>query len=195
MKITIQDRIIIITGPSTTGKSTLAKQIKAMSPVPTVIISHDDILDKVNPKLSEEDKNEEFFTLFLKKISETLQDQDNALIVFDVPGINDDYIFTLINLIEEINQYSDDITILKTNVPLNIHTEFMKLRYKNDINAFVYFDDFTDYYNNMLEQRKTYEGPFGTLHTDFYNYDCTVIENPQDVTLSFNFPKKLKRTK
>ena len=39
MQIDIDSRIVIITGPSTTGKSTLANKILESSPVKAVVIS------------------------------------------------------------------------------------------------------------------------------------------------------------
>ena len=43
MQIDLETRIVIITGPSTTGKSTLARSIKESSKINTLVISHDDI--------------------------------------------------------------------------------------------------------------------------------------------------------
>ena len=48
MQIDLETRIVIITGPSTTGKSTLARSIKESSKINTLVISHDDIASIVN---------------------------------------------------------------------------------------------------------------------------------------------------
>ena len=53
MQIDIDSRIVIITGPSTTGKSTLANKILESSPVKAVVISHDAIANEINDKQSE----------------------------------------------------------------------------------------------------------------------------------------------
>lgn len=92
MQIDIDSRIVIITGPSTTGKSTLANKILESSPVKAVVISHDAIADEINDKQSEREKSEEFYIRLVNKVFAALRNSENKLIIFDVPGINANYI-------------------------------------------------------------------------------------------------------
>ena len=61
MQIDLETRIVIITGPSTTGKSTLARSIKESSKINTLVISHDDIASIVNQNNPEQLVKEEFY--------------------------------------------------------------------------------------------------------------------------------------
>lgn len=192
MQINIENRIIIITGPSTTGKTTLAKMIKESSPVQTTIVSHDAIASKIDAKLSEELRQEEFYVKMLTEISNALIHQENKLIIFDVPGIDRNYIFSLLDIIETVNHYNDEITLIKTNLPLKIHQELMQLRARRDPEVALYFDDFNDYFQNILGQRECFEGPFGSLHANYDVDNEYIIGNPKEITIKFSFPKQRK---
>ena len=80
MQIDIKNRIVIITGPSTSGKTTLAKKIKEMSPVKTVIIAHDDIAAMIDQNKTEDEKNDDFWAMLIEKIGESLEDSENYII-------------------------------------------------------------------------------------------------------------------
>ena len=68
MQIDLETRIVIITGPSTTGKSTLARSIKESSKINTLVISHDDIASIVNQNNPEQLVKEEFYEKLKKTI-------------------------------------------------------------------------------------------------------------------------------
>ena len=128
MQIDIDSRIVIITGPSTTGKSTLANKILESSPVKAVVISHDAIAGEINDKQSEREKSEELYIRLVNKVFAALRNSENKLIIFDVPGINANYIYSLLQIIEMANHYHDNITLIKINLPLETHLKLMKLR-------------------------------------------------------------------
>ena len=128
MQIDIASRIVIITGPSTTGKSTLANKILESSPVKAVVISHDAIADEINDKQSERQRSEELYIRLVNKVFAALRNSENKLIIFDVPGINANYIYSLLQIIEMANHYHDNITLIKINLPLETHLKLMKLR-------------------------------------------------------------------
>ena len=128
MQIDIDNRIVIITGPSTTGKSTLANKILESSPVKAVVISHDAIAGEINDKQSEREKSEELYIRLVNKVFAALRNSENKLIIFDVPGINANYIYSLLQIIEMANHYHDNITLIKINLPLETHLKLMKLR-------------------------------------------------------------------
>ena len=128
MQIDIDSRIVIITGPATTGKSTLANKILESSPVKAVVISHDAIADEINDKQSEREKSEELYIRLVNKVFAALRNSENKLIIFDVPGINANYIYSLLQIIEMANHYHDNITLIKINLPLETHLKLMKLR-------------------------------------------------------------------
>ena len=109
MQIDLETRIVIITGPSTTGKSTLARSIKESSKINTLVISHDDIASIVNQNNPEQLVKEEFYEKLKKTIGKALKDLENELIIFDVPGIKEDYMWALLDLLAKYDEYQDNI--------------------------------------------------------------------------------------
>ena len=87
MQIDIKNRIVIITGPSTSGKTTLAKKIKEMSPVNTAIIANDDIAVMIDQTKTDAEKNDDFWAMLIEKIGNSLENSENKLVVFDVLGV------------------------------------------------------------------------------------------------------------
>ena len=195
MQIDIKNRIVIITGPSTSGKTTLAKKIKEISPVNTAIIAHDDIAAMIDQNKTEDEKNEDFWAILIEKIGESLEDSENKLVVFDVLGIEDVYIYSLLQMIELVSSYYDDVTMIKMNLPVDKHLEFAKSRVDNDPNVKMYYRNLEEYWRAIMLQRAYYESSEGSLKSDFFVCSEYVISDPEDVQIKFDLVKKKEKQK
>lgn len=193
MQINLETRIVIITGPSTTGKSTLARSIKESSKINTLVISHDDIASIVNQNNPEQLVKEEFYEKLKKTIGKALKDLENELIIFDVPGIKEDYMWALLDLLAKYDEYQDNITIIKMDLPLKKHLKLMKKRMQSDPEVAFYYSGFDEYYETVISQRESYEGFDGSLYADFGKCIEYVIENPKDVEITWSISKKYKK--
>ena len=195
MQIDIKNRIVIITGPSTSGKTTLAKKIKEMSPVKTVIIAHDDIAAMIDQNKTEDEKNEDFWAMLIEKIGESLEDSENKLVVFDVLGIEDVYIYSLLQMIELVSSCYDDVTMIKMNLPVAKHLEFVKSRIDSDPNVKLYYRNLEEYWRAIMLQRAYYESSEGSLESDFFVCNEYVISDPKNVQIKFDFVKNKEKQK
>ena len=195
MQIDIKNRIVIITGPSTSGKTTLAKKIKEMSPVKTVIIAHDDIAAMIDQNKTEDEKNDDFWAMLIEKIGESLEDSENKLVVFDVLGIEDVYIYSLLQMIELVSSCYDDVTMIKMNLPVAKHLELVKSRIDSDPNVKLYYRNLEEYWRAIMLQRAYYESSEGSLESDFFVCNEYVISDPKDVQIKFDFVKNKEKQK
>lgn len=195
MQIDIKNRIVIITGPSTSGKTTLAKKIREMSPVKTVIIAHDDIAAMIDQNKTEDEKNEDFWAMLIEKIGESLEDSENKLVVFDVLGIEDVYIYSLLQMIELVSSCYDDVTMIKMNLPVAKHLEFVKSRIDSDPKVKLYYRNLEEYWRAIMLQRAYYESLEGSLESDFFVCNEYVISDPKDVQIKFDFVKNKEKQK
>ncbi len=195
MQIDIKNRIVIITGPSTSGKTTLAKKIKEMSPVNTVIIAHDDIAAMIDQNKTEDEKNEDFWAMLIEKIGESLEDSENKLVVFDVLGIEDVYIYSLLQMIELVSSCYDDVTMIKMNLPVAKHLEFVKSRIDSDPKVKLYYRNLEEYWRTIMLQRTYYESSEGSLESDFFVCIEYVINDPKDVQIKFDMVKNKEKQK
>ena len=195
MQIDIKNRIVIITGPSTSGKTTLAKKIKEMSPVKTVIIAHDDIAAMIDQNKTEDEKNDDFWAMVIEKIGESLEDSENKLVVFDVLGIEDVYIYSLLQMIELVSSSYDEVTMIKMNLPVAKHLEFVKSRIDSDPNVKLYYRNLEEYWRAIMLQRSYYESSEGSLESDFFVCSEYVISDPKDVQIKFDLVKNKEKQK
>lgn len=195
MQIDIKNRIVIITGPSTSGKTTLAKKIKEMSPVNTVIIAHDDIAAMIDQNKTEDEKNDDFWAMLIEKIGESLEDSENKLVVFDVLGIEDVYIYSLLQMIELVSSCYDDVTMIKMNLPVDKHLELVKSRIDSDPNVKLYYRNLEEYWRAIMLQRAYYESSEGSLESDFFVCNEYVINDPKDVQIKFDLVKNKEKQK
>ena len=195
MQIDIKNRIVIITGPSTSGKTTLAKKIKEMSPVKTVIIAHDDIAAMIDQNKTEDEKNDDFWAMLIEKIGESLEDSENKLVVFDVLGIEDVYIYSLLQMIELVSSSYDEVTMIKMNLPVAKHLEFVKSRIDSDPNVKLYYRNLEEYWRAIMLQRAYYKSSAGSLESDFFVCSEYVINDPKDVQIKFDLVKNKEKQK
>ena len=195
MQIDIKNRIIIITGPSTSGKTTLAKKIKEMSPVNTEIIAHDDIAVMIDQTKTDAEKNDDFWAMLIEKIGNSLENSENKLVVFDVLGVEDVYIYSLLRMIELVNSCYDDVTMIKMNLSVDKHLKFVKSRMDSDSNVKLYYKNLKEYWRAIMIQRAYYESSEGSLKSDFFVCNEYVISNPEDVQIKFDLVKNKSKQK
>lgn len=195
MQIDIKNRIVIITGPSTSGKTTLAKKIKEMSPVNTAIIAHDDIAVMIDQTKTNAEKNDDFWAMLIEKIGNSLENPENKLVVFDVLGVEDVYIYSLLRMIELVNSCYDEVTMIKMNLSVAKHLKFVKSRMDSDSNVKLYYKNLKEYWRAIMIQRAYYESSEGSLKSDFFVCNEYVINNPEDVQIKFDLVKNKSKQK
>ena len=117
----LNNRLIIIVGPSTTGKSTLAKKINEESPEKSVIISHDEVLKKVNRNQSQDAINLQFRLKLIEQIAKAINDSSNKLIILDTLNYDSQALLAVLSIIRIFIKYTGGITLIKMNIPLELH--------------------------------------------------------------------------
>ncbi|MDE5587233.1 MAG: ATP-binding protein, partial [Bacilli bacterium] len=127
MTIPINNRIVLIIGPTTSGKSTMAKKIQDQFQGSSVIVSHDEVFYQVNQNQSQSAIELEFRLFYISSILEAISDHQNQLVIID--GINLAYknVLDILNQLQEIG-YKDRITLLKTDLPIDLHLLFCEQR-------------------------------------------------------------------
>ena len=184
MEINLTNRLILIVGPSTTGKPNLAKKIKREAPANAVIISHDEVLRKINRKQSQAQIDLEFRLALIQQIFNAVNDLSNEYIILDTLNFNFQALFALLSIIRMGIKYTDGITLIKMNPSLELHKRFILSRAKKD----KLVDSST-----ILSQRSYYMSNKGSLYASTNLADEEIIiENPNDITLSFGKTKKFK---
>ena len=181
--ITIQTRIVVLAGPSSTGKTTLAKkllwQASSMNPV---LVSQDEIIHRIPKGLSPDAWENRRKDLFIKTITEALDNQSAKLIVFDTANVSHDSLYNFLKTIHTLagETIPTEITLLKLQIPKQRHMENARRHYPDD----------PDITSRVTTQRKCYEGPDGSLHTDYLSSElvhCQHIIDPEHTTFSFDF--------
>ena len=126
----LNNRLIIIVGPSTTGKSTLAKKINEESPEKSVIISHDEVLKKVNRNQSQDAINLQFRLKLIEQIAKAINDSSNKLIILDTLNYDSQALLAVLSIIRIFIKYTGGITLIKMNIPLELHKKYIFKRAK-----------------------------------------------------------------
>lgn len=175
MEVNINNRIVLIIGPSTTGKTTLSKKINEESQVKSKIISHDGVLNTINKNQSQEKIDMEFKLEFIKQISDAVKDSSNELIILDTLNIRTQGLMAILLTLKMLGD--DGITLIKMHPTLDLHTKYIIQRAKR--NKLVTPAA-------VLQQRKFFESREGSLNTRIDVVDDEfIIENPEDITLNF----------
>lgn len=181
----LNNRLVIIVGPSTTGKTTLSKKISAEFPEKSIIISHDEVLARINKNQAQDAINLQFRLRFIEQITRAISDSSNKLIILDTLNFNSQALSAVLYTIRIFIKYTDGITLIKMNLPLELHKEYIIRRSQDNklVNP-----------STILSQREFYNSPKGSLYV---SYDGLVneeimVENPQDLTLDFDIKRKVK---
>lgn len=188
MELKIKNRLVIIIGPSCSGKSTLADRIQEEFSGKCAIIGHDDILELVNKNQEQYKIDDEFQDYYLGTICNALTMPDIDLLVLDTFNIEIMRLLAFISTIRAATDYSDQITLIKMNVDSKIHEEFMMkklmgLGMANDPYMIA----------GIKSQVVQYKGIEGSLYKNMPFCDTTVIKDPRDITIDFDLPKKGRR--
>lgn len=183
--INITTRIVLLVGPSSTGKTTLAKKLiwQASSLNPT-LISQDDIINSFPQKLSPDQREQVSKNLLIKKISAALYDQSAKLIVFDTGNISNSSLSNFLKTIHCIagNDVLVEVTLLKLQIAKQKHIE----------NARHHYPDDPDISSTIKMQRLLYEGPDGSLLIDYKSTGMVSHEfviDPEVTVFTFDFEK------
>ena len=101
--------------------------------------------------------------------------------------------WALLDLLAKYDEYQDNITIIKMDLPLKKHLKLMKKRMQSDPEVAFYYSGFDEYYETVISQRESYEGFDGSLYADFGKCIEFVIEDPKDVEITWSISKKYKK--
>ena len=184
MNVNINNRLVLIVGPSTTGKTILSKKVKEDANVKSVVISHDEVLNKINKNQSQEQIDLSFRLALINQISDAINDYSNELIVLDTLNFDSKALFAFLFIIRNFINYTDGITLIKMNPPLELHKKYILERAKDNklVDSSI-----------ILSQRRHYISNQGSL---FISYSLAneeiIIANPEDITLNFNIKNKSK---
>lgn len=179
MEININNRLILIVGPSTTGKTTVAKKINSEAPVKSVIISHDEVLKKVNKNQSQAQIDLDFRLSFIDDVTNAINNSSNELVILDTVNFNAQALFAILCIIRKGINYTGGITLIKMNPPLQLHKKCIIERAKT--NKLIDLD-------TILSQRKCYNSSRGSLFTS-YNLlvnEEFIIQDIKNLTLNFS---------
>lgn len=181
MTIPIYNRVVLIIGPTTSGKTTLSNQLKETFPGLVTIISQDEVSNSLN----EEDTFSMFLTMkYRKKFAASLKDaiqSPNKLIVLDTLNIR---IFDVFQTICSIKRHGHfrKITLLKMNLPFELQSEFCGKRRDFDTSLLTTEELFL----NMVRQLTWYQSSSGSLHQTFPFTDEYVILDPRKVEFMYS---------
>jgi len=102
MNIPINHRVVLIIGPTTSGKSTMSQKIVKGFSGTSTIVSHDDVLLTVDQNQPQNVIDLEFRIRYLNQIQEAVLNKENQLIVIDSFNIgkqNVEAVLTFLQLI------------------------------------------------------------------------------------------------
>lgn len=192
MNIPINHRMVLIIGPTTSGKTTLSYKLKKTAPVSTSIISQDEVVHSV---IDQDTCGMLFSTAIRKKYGSLLREaikKPEELIVLDMLNI---HIFDLFQTMFRIKKqgYFGKITLLKMNLSFELHDEFCGQR--KDFNIPTMTTE--KLFSNMISQLRVYQGSSGSLHHTFPFTEQYLIQDPREVEFTYSIQlrkpqKKLK---
>ena len=176
MTIPINHRMVLIIGPTTTGKTTLSYKLQKTAPISTTIISQDDVVISVN---NQKNCGMLVSTAIRKKYSSLLKEaikKPGELIVLDMLNIR---IFDVFETILRIKRqgYFEKITLLKMNLPFKLHDKFCGQRKTFNVPSMTT----EQLFSNMVNQLTWYQSPSGSLHHTFPFTEEYLIEDPREV--------------
>jgi len=182
MPIPINHRVVLIIGPTTTGKTTLSYKLQKEAPVPTTIISQDDVVKSV---INQENCRMPVSTAIRKKYSFLLRESiknPEELIVLDMLNI---HVFDVFETIFRIKRqgHVGKITLLKMNLPFKLQDQFCGQRKTFNTPSMTT----EKLFSNMIAQLNLYQGSSGSLHHTFPFTEEYLIEDPREVEFTYPF--------
>ena len=194
MEITLNNRLCILIGPTTSGKTTLSKRIKDEFSENCKVISHDGVLSKIPKNQSQNQIDFQFRITLLKEIASALEDTSNKLVVLDTINILHENFTAFVMGLRALLNYNDEITILKMDVDLSLRQEFWRQRiamYKAlNMNDMLSAMDS----NALFQQGALFKSNVGSLRTQLPSTRNFIINDPTKVKINFDMPiSKVKR--
>ena len=184
MNIPINHRVVLIIGPTTSGKSTMAQKIVKGFSGTSVIVSHNDILLTVDQNQPQNVIDLEFRKRYLNQIQEAVSNKENQLVVIDSFNIGKQNVEAILIFLQLLG-YQDKVTLLKANLPFSLHLDFCVKR--ND-KQFRNSTTRSQLYFTMLSQNEFYHGSYGSLYETFPGTEEYMIKDPRDVEFVYSIP-------
>ncbi len=182
MSIPINHRVVLVVGPTTSGKSTMSRKIRDGFSGTSVIVSHDEVLLGVNQNQPQNVIDLEFRLQYLNRIQEAVSNQKNQLIIIDSFNIGSQNLQAVLLFLQLLG-YHDKVTLLKTDLPFSLHTEFCM---KRDDLQFRLNTTRNELYLTMISQNEFYHGPLGSLCESFLGTEEFRIEDPRDLEFVYS---------
>lgn len=179
--IQINNQIVLIIGPTTSGKTTLAHRIQKQYHASSKIISQDDILNQEDKSQNQESLDSILHQKMASLIKDTVHDDKNQLIILDTLNIGMHSVSSLISTIKEIG-YPGKFTLLKNHPSIELHRSFCETR--NDSMA----QSLTQagVKDVARGQRLYYESNHGSLKAHYPYSEEYIILDPTTVNFSFH---------
>ena len=157
------DRILLIVGPTSSGKTTLAHKLRDQIPSPkkAVVISHDDIVQEIANNIHEpKQRDQKFRVMLIERVTKAVADPKNDFIILDTVNISKTALnafLVILNIL--IPSFSSQCVLLKTWIPKEKNIEFAIQHYPHEMFAA----------QLTSEQINEYESAQGSLHSNFTN--------------------------
>lgn len=183
--IKLTTRIVLLAGPSSTGKTTLAKKLLwQASSLNPVCVSQDEIIRRIPKGLSPDAWENTRQDLFIMAITEALFNPSAKLIIFDTANISHESLYNFLMTIHTLagEALLTEITLLKLQIPKQRHLENARRHYPND----------PDITSRVKEQRLRYEGSDGSLGADYMSdklVSYQFVIDPETTTFTFDFTR------
>lgn len=187
MNINIKNRLVLIIGPSTTGKTNLSKKIKREANKKSIIISHDDVLKDIDQSLPQEQRDYVFRLEFIRQIAEAIEDKTNELIILDTVNVKSQSLMAVLLIIRMVIGYTGELSLIKMNLSPEQHKRYVLKRSESNSSINI---------SAIFSQMSIYTSIQGSLHRKFdLANEEIIIDNPEDIELNFGTyegPKKLE---
>lgn len=175
MDINIENRLVVICGPTTSGKTTLTNRIKKEFSGNCKIIAHDDIISRLPKFINEKAQSQMFMNILLQELYKALDDESIDLIVLEsIIYLMDQQLMLLLDTLEDMD-YCDRVTLIKMHIPIELQIEYCQRRKKLEKGA--------PTMDVIANQDAMFYSPYGTLNRRYHNCDEFVVENPEELTL------------
>lgn len=187
--------MVLLIGPTTSGKTILSYQIKKTAPVPVQVISQDEVLRSVmRQDAGEISTYLRFSQRFIFSLREKIKSHQAFLIVLDMLNIRLFDVYRTILLIKGLG-YFGKITLLKMDLPFELHSKFCAMP-----RDFITPISTEELFHNMVQQSLYYQSSHGSLKAKFPFTEEYIIEDPREVQFIYpefreqlNSKEKVKR--
>ncbi len=180
----LKNKMVVIVGPTATGKSTLAKKVQKSCPN-SVMISREDIIEEMIQHPTKGEIYTKFRFFFLQKIKEALEEEGEPVIIIDMLNHQEHSLVTFLNSIRNYANYQDGITLIKMNPTMNLHKKMIQEAKKEESSLRT---------SQILLERESYFSPMGSFYPSFLNLveEEVIIEKPNKEEFTFEFQEKPK---